>query len=98
MEEKEDKNIVFIGSKSLMTYVTSAIIQLTTKNRDEVIIKARGKFITKAVDTAEITKNNLSENQKIEIKNIKTNSEEFENKEGRKIKVSTIEITIKKYI
>lgn len=95
---EQDSNIVFIGTKPLMNYVTSAAIQFTTKNREEVVIKARGKFISKAVDVAEVTRKKFSETQKVEIKDIKINSEEFENKEGKKVNVSTIEITLKKTI
>ena len=71
-------------------------MQFTTKKRDEVIIKARGKFISRAVDIAEVVKKRFLKDQNIKIKDIKIDSEEFENKEGRKINVSTIEITLKK--
>ena len=79
-----------------MNYVTSVVMQFTTKQRNEVIIKARGKFITRAIDVAEVVKKRFLENQKLEVKHIKIDSEEFENKEGRKINVSTIEITLSK--
>ena len=91
-EQKEDENIVFVGTKPFVNYIKSLTIQFTLKNRDEVKIKARGKFISKAVDLAEVIKKKFSENPKIEIKDIKTNSEEFINKEGKKVNVSTIEI------
>ena len=93
---KNDDNVVFIGTKPFMNYVTGVVMQFTTKQRKEVIIKARGKFITRAVDVAEVVKKRFLEDQKIEIKNIRTDSEEFENKEGRKVNVSTIEITLSK--
>ena len=92
--KKHDENVVFIGSKPFMNYVTSVVMQFTIKKRDTVIIKARGKFITRAVDVAEVSKKRFLQDQKIKIKDIKTDSEEFENKEGRKINVSTIEITL----
>lgn len=94
-QKKDDDNIIFIGSKPFMSYVTSAVIQFTTRNQSEVIIKARGKFINKAVDVSEVTKKKLAE-QKLSVKNIRINSEEFKSKEGRKINVSTIEITLSK--
>ena len=62
------------------------------KNSPEVIIKARGKFISKAVDIVEVAKRNLQSNS-LSIKDIKIGTEEYEN-EGRKVKVSTIDITI----
>jgi len=93
---KENSNIVFVGTKPFMNYINSVEMQFDAKNRDEVVIKARGKFINRAVDIAEVAKKRPLGNKKIEIKNIKTDSEEFENKEGKKVKVSTIEITLKK--
>ena len=95
-KEKQDNNIVFIGTKPFMNYVTSVVMQFTTKQRNEVIIKARGKFITRAIDVAEVVKKRFLEEQKIKVKDIKIDSEEFENKEGRKVSVSTIEITLEK--
>ena len=93
---KSDDNVVFIGTKPFMNYVTSVVMQFTTKQRKEVIIKARGKFINRAVDVAEVVRKRFLEDQKIEIKNIRVDSEEFENREGRKVNVSIIEITLSK--
>ena len=78
-----------------MNYVTSVVIQFTTKDATEVIIKARGKFISRAVDVAEVALNRFLKDQ-IEVKDIKINSEGFKNNEGRDIRVSTIDITLKK--
>lgn len=93
---EEDNNVVYIGTKPFMNYVTSVVIQFTTKKRDEVTIKARGKFISRAVDVAEVVKKRFLEDQNIAVKDIKIDSAEFENKEGRKVNVSTIEITLSK--
>lgn len=90
-----EDNSVFIGNKPFMNYVTAVMMQFTTKGESEVIVKARGKFISRAVDVAEVTRNRFLDNA-IEVKDIKINSEEFENKEGRQVRVSNIEITIKK--
>jgi len=94
---KSDENVVFIGTKPFMNYVTAVVMQFTTKQREEVIIKARGKFINRAVDVAEVVKKRFLKDQNIKIKDIKIDSEEFENKERRKINVSTIEITLSKH-
>jgi archaea-specific DNA-binding protein len=45
-------NEIFIGKKPLMTYVTATLVQLA--NEPTVVIKARGKSITRAVDVAQI--------------------------------------------
>lgn len=68
-------------------------MQFTTQNAEEVTIKARGKFISRAVDVAEVAAKRFLENT-IEVKDIKINSEEFENKEHRLVRVSTVEITL----
>lgn len=94
MTEKKDENVVFIGNKPFMNYVTSVVIQFTTKNKKEVAIKARGKFINRAVDVAEVARKRFLQDQEISIKSIKIDSEEFENKEGRRVNVSIIEITL----
>ncbi|HLC55811.1 MAG TPA: DNA/RNA-binding protein AlbA [Candidatus Nanoarchaeia archaeon] len=79
----------------LVNYVTGVVMQFTTQNAPEVMIKARGKFIARAVDVAEVASKRFLENN-VEVKNLKIDSEEFENKEGKKVRVSTIEITLAK--
>jgi len=95
-QEHEDSNIIFIGEKPFMNYVTGVVTQFKTKNQKEVIIKARGKFISRAVDVAEVSAKKFLKEENIKVKHIAINSEEFENKEGRKVNVSTIEITLEK--
>ncbi len=88
-------NAIFVGGKPFMNYVTGVVMQFTTKNAAEVIIKARGKFISRAADIAEVASKRFLEGQ-IDVKDIKINSEEFQNKEGKQVRVSTIEITLAK--
>ena len=90
-----EDNSIFIGTKPFMNYVTGVVMQITTKGATEVVIKARGKFISRAVDVAEVSVKRFLEGQ-VEIKNIKIDSEEFKNKEGRDVRVSIIEIVISK--
>ncbi len=92
----KDENVVYISGKPFMNYVTGVVMQFTTKNLKEVVIKARGKFISRAVDVAEVVKKKFLKEQNLKIKDIKIDSEEFTNKEGRKVNVSTIEITLTK--
>jgi DNA-binding protein len=94
MEEGKD-NTVFVGTKPFMNYVTSLVMQFTTKGADEVFLKARGKFISKAVDIVEVTTKRFMKD-KVRVREIHTNSEDFKNKEGRDIRVSTIEITLER--
>jgi len=62
---KEKDNIIFIGSKPFMNYVTSVAMQFNTKNSPEVIIKARGKFISKAVDVSEVIRRRFLKDQRV---------------------------------
>ncbi|MFA5484817.1 MAG: DNA-binding protein Alba [Candidatus Pacearchaeota archaeon] len=95
MNESRD-NIIFVGGKPFMNYVTSVLLQFTKYEFKEVILKSRGKFISKAVDVAEVSKKKFLKQIKIEVKDVKIDSEDFETKEGKKINVSTIEIILEK--
>ena len=88
-------NSIFIGGKPFMNYVTAVVMQFTTKNADEVIIKARGKFISRAVDVSEVASKRFLDGT-VSVKGIKVDSEGFKNTEGRDVRVSTIEITLSK--
>ena len=88
-------NAIFIGTKPFMNYVTGVVMQFTTKGAEEVIVKARGKFISRAVDVAEVAHRRFLVGN-IEVKDIQIGSEEFQNNEGRQVRVSTIEICLKK--
>ena len=90
-----EDNSIFIGNKPFMNYVTGVVMQFTTKGASEVIIKARGKFISRAVDVAEVSGKRFLDNGVI-VKDIKIDSEEFQNKEGKQVRVSNIEITLAK--
>ena len=90
-----DENSVFIGNKPFMNYVTGVVMQFTSKGASEVIVKARGKFISRAVDVVEVSRKRFLENS-VDVKDIQINSEQFENKEGKQVRVSNIEITLKK--
>ncbi len=88
-----EDNSIFIGNKPFMNYVTSVVVQFTTKGADEVIIKARGKFISRAVDVAEVSMKRFLKDQ-IGLKGISIDSEGFQNTEGHDVRVSTIEIVL----
>ena len=86
------KDTIFIGKKPLMTYVTSAIIQLATLPL--ITIKARGLSIAHAVDVTQIVLHRT--NPAFMIGDVKIDSESLESQDGRTRNVSTIEISIKK--
>jgi len=91
----EGDNSIFIGNKPFMNYVTGVVMQFTTKGAQDVKIKARGKFIWRAVDVAEVATKRFLQDQ-IKVKEINIDSEEFKNKEGKEVRVSTIEIILTK--
>ena len=85
-------NIIFIGSKPLVNYVRGVIVQFKKHGAKEVVIKSRGKFISKAVDVAEIAKRSLNDIN-AEVKGISIASESFE-AEGKKTNISTMDIVL----
>lgn len=93
--ERDGDNSIFVGGKPFMNYVTGVVMQFTTKNAKEVKVKARGKFISRAVDVSEVASKRFLDGT-VGIKDIKIDSEEFQNKEGKQVRVSTIEITLSK--
>ena len=94
-EKKETDNTVFIGNKPFMNYATGVTMQFN-KGAKEVIVKARGKFISKGVDVAEVARRKFLADKNITVENVTIGSEEFENKEGKMVNVSVISITLKK--
>lgn len=87
-------NVVLIGTKPPMSYVM-AIITMFNKGESEVILKARGRAITTAVDATEIVRRRfLSE---VKTQNIRIGTEKLKRREGGEdINSSTIEIVLKK--
>ena len=90
---KKEDNTIFVGGKPFMNYVTGVVMQFTTQDAKEIVIKARGKFISRAVDIAEVSIRRFLENT-CEMGEIKVGSEEFQSKEGKQVRVSTIDITL----
>ncbi|MBI4738561.1 DNA-binding protein Alba [Candidatus Woesearchaeota archaeon] len=90
-----EDNAIFIGPKPFMNYVTGVVMQFTTKNASEVVVKARGKFISRAVDVCEVASKRFLDGI-IAVKGIKIDSDAFKSPEGKEVRVSTIEITLAK--
>ena len=91
-EKRTDENVIFVGKKPPMSYVLAVVTQFNGNGSDEVILKARGRSISTAVDTAEIVRNRFITNAK--IKNIIIGTEVVTNEEGRNSNVSSIEISL----
>ena len=91
-EEKADDNTIFVGQKPPMSYVLAVITQFNGNGSNGVVLKARGRAISTAVDTAEIVRNRFMKDAK--LKDIKIGTESVTNEEGRETNVSSIEISL----
>ena len=91
-KRRNDGNVIYVGSKPPMSYVLAVITQFQSGGSDEVVIKARGRSISTAVDTAEIVRNRFMKDAK--LADIKIGTESITNEEGRTSNVSSIEILL----
>ena len=91
-KRRTDENVIYVGQKPPMSYVLAVITQFQSSGSDEVIIKARGRSISTAVDTAEIVRNRFIKDAK--IKEIKIGTERLTNEDGRTSDVSSMEIIL----
>lgn len=88
------ENVVLIGRKPVMNYVT-ACITFFNSGEKQVVVKARGRAICKAVDTVELLRRAFIKN--LEIKNISIDTEELVRTEsGQKSNISSIKIVVSK--
>ena len=88
-----NENTVYIGRKPVTTYVMAIITEMNDQDCDEVVVKARGRAISAAVDAAEVTRNNFLSNLTCDVS---IGTEEMEQEDGGTRNVSTIEITLSK--
>jgi len=88
-----EENTVFIGKKPVMNYVVACLTFFNAGGK-EVTVKARGRAISRAVDTIELLRRAFVKDAN--VKNISLGTEEVEREEGRRSNVSTIEITVAK--
>ena len=70
-----EENTIFIGNKPVMNYVLAVVTQFNQYNT--VTLRARGKAISRAVDTAEIVRNSFV--QEAYVEDIQISTEEVEN-------------------
>jgi len=87
----EEKNTVFIGSKNFGNYLNAVQTQINNGEK-QITVKARGRWISRAFD---IALNQMFQNI-FEVKDIKAYSETVENKEKKTVRISSVEILLKK--
>jgi DNA-binding protein len=88
-----EENVVYIGNKPVMNYVLAVVTQMNGGTK-EVILKARGRAISRAVDVAEIVRNRFI--SEVELGSIDISTEEILSNEGTATNVSAIEIQLVK--
>ena len=87
----EKSNIVFIGKKPVNNYVL-ACMTLIKSGHNEVVIKARGRNISHAVNVVEVLRNRYLPDA--EVADIKIGTESIKGGDGP-TNVSTIDIHVK---
>jgi DNA-binding protein len=90
---KTSDNAVLIGRKPVMNYVV-ACMTFFNSGAKKVVVKARGRAISRAVDTVELLRRAFVKDLKLH--NIALGTEEVTRSEGQRSNVSTIEITVTK--
>lgn len=88
---RRDESVVFVGSKPLMSYITACVTQLN-RNPEELVIKARGRAISRAVDVAEVLRNRFMPD--LVVRDIDISTEQVKTAEGNVANVSAMEITL----
>ncbi len=94
MFKMKDANVVYIGSKPPMAYVMALITAFNITGTENVVLKARGRAISRAVDVAEIARNRYLND--ITAEKIEIGSEQMPTDDGRTRGVSTISISLKR--
>ncbi len=87
--KRSEDNVIYVGNKPIMNYVLAAVTQFND-GANEVAIKARGRAISRAVDTAEVVRNRFMAD--VQVKTIQIGTEKLEGEKGENINVSSIEI------
>ena len=85
------ENLVRIGKKPIMNYVT-ACVTLFNSGNGEVMVRARGQAIEKAIDTVQMLRHSFLKD--VLVKSINLGSEDVTRFDGTRGNISTIEITL----
>jgi len=91
--DPEERDVIFVGTKPIMTYVSATLTQLST--RHTVTIKARGKRITQAVDVSQMIVKRMNTVGYV-VSDVRILSDSLTSQDGKTRNVSTIEIDITK--
>ncbi|MCB2173036.1 DNA-binding protein Alba [archaeon] len=87
------ENIIYIGRKPVMAYCL-AVMTALKESESEVTLMARGRAISKAVDVAEVVRNQFLSD--LEVKEISIGTEQLETEDGSPRNISNIAIVLAK--
>ncbi|RSN69741.1 DNA-binding protein Alba [Candidatus Korarchaeum cryptofilum] len=85
-----EEGIVFVGKKPAINYVMATTLQIN-RGVKKIVLKARGRSISRAVDVAEITRLKYFPG-KLKITDLRTGTEEIIDENGSRRDISVIEI------
>ena len=87
------RDVIFVGIKPIMTYVTATLTQLASS--PTVTIKARGKRITQAVDVSQMIVKRM-DSVGYKVTDVRISSDSLLSQDGKMRNVSTIEVDVTK--
>jgi DNA-binding protein len=88
-----EAGVVYIGKKPTMNYVLAVVTHFNGGSR-EVIVKARGRSISRAVDVAEIVRGRFIPDA--DVRDVRISTERLTSDQGPATNVSSIEIVLSK--
>ncbi len=90
---KSEESYVLVGQKPVMAYVVACLTSFNAGTK-KVVVKARGRAISRAVDTAELLRRVFMKD--VVIENIVIGTEELSSPDRPKSNVSSMEIVLVK--
>ncbi|ABK77020.1 archaeal DNA-binding protein [Cenarchaeum symbiosum A] len=90
-----ERDTIYVGAKSIMTYVMATLTQLS--NLPRVTIKARGRRITQAVDVSQTIVKRMS-SVGYSVSEVRISSDQLTGPDNKTRTISTIEIDITKKV
>ncbi len=92
-EEESEDGLVLVGQKPVMNYVVACLTSFNSGAK-KVVVKARGRAISRAVDTAELLRRAFLKD--VDIEKIEIGTEEMDRPDRSRFNVSTMEIVLVK--
>lgn len=95
-EEEEEFPTIYVGSKPLMRYVMAGMSIFLDESPEQIQIAARGRAISRAVDTAEVLRTRYLKGI-LDLGDVKIGTDRIEDDQtGEVDRVSSINIILKK--